>query len=158
MEHGWHRCGMKPESVPAPRVEAEFTERVLAHLTLDDEWRDAVLRALATEGPEPDHTLEIKRVDGALANLSKQHLWDAIGDEDFKSEWQALHRQRQSLEPRRPSNDLPNLDRAAQLLRDLPALWQHHGVAPRAAPGTGPRGVRGGQASGRGAGSRNSSA
>ena len=25
----------------------------------------------------------------------------------------------------------PNLDRAAQLLKDLPALWQHPGVTPK---------------------------
>ena len=51
-----------------------------------------------------------------------------IGDEEFKDEYQALKRQIRALEPP-PSQVLtPNLDRAAQLLRDLPALWHHAGV------------------------------
>ena len=90
---------MRPESVPAPRVEQEFAHGVLAYVDLDDGWRQAVLRALATEGPEPDHTVEIKRIDGALSNLRKQHLWGAITDEEFKVEFQALHRQRKALKP-----------------------------------------------------------
>ena len=51
-------------------------------------------------------------------------------DKDFQDEFQSLQRQRRSLEPKPPSNHLPNLDRAAQVLRDLPALWQHPGVTP----------------------------
>ncbi|MFQ5861430.1 MAG: recombinase family protein [Dehalococcoidia bacterium] len=130
MEHGWHRCGMRPESVPAPRVEQEFAHRVLACISLDNGWRQAVLRALASEGPEPDRSLEIKRIDAALANLRKQHLWGALSDEEFKTEFQALQRQRKSVEPRPTPTQNIDLDRAAQSLRDLPALWQHPGVTP----------------------------
>ena len=89
-----------------------------------------MLRALATEGPEPDRTLEIKRIDGALANLRKQHLWGAVTDEAFKGEFQALQRERKALEPRLVPKHLPNLEQAAKLLQDLPALWQHPGVTP----------------------------
>jgi len=36
---------------------------------------------------------------------------------------------------------LPNLERAANFLEDLPALWLHPGVKPRGAGGPGPAGI-----------------
>ena len=70
---------------------------MLGCVTLDDGWRQAVLRALAKEGPQPDHTLELGRIDGTLANLRKQHLWGAVSDEEFQAEFQSLKRQRSAL-------------------------------------------------------------
>ena len=130
MFHSWHRCGMKPLSVAAPLVEQEFSERVLSCLSLDDGWQTTILRALATEGPLPDHSMEKKRIEMALANLRKQHLWGAVSDEEFKTEYNTLARQLKALETPLVSQVAPNLDRAAQLLRDLPVLWQHPGVTP----------------------------
>ncbi len=121
---------MRPQSVPGPRVEKEFAQRVLGCVTLDDDWHQAVLGALAKEGPRPDHSLEIGRIEGALANLRKQHLWGAVSEEEFQAEFQNLKRQRSALELRPSSPTTPDLERAAQLLRDLPALWQHPGVTP----------------------------
>ena len=130
MQHSWRRCPMRPQSVPAPRVEEEFVLGVLPYLTPDDGWRDAVLKALVAEGPEPDRTLELKPIDGAIANLRKQHIWGATSDEEFKSEFQTLQRQRKALQPKPAARTTPNLDRAAELLRDLPLLWLHPGVTP----------------------------
>ncbi|MBI4235739.1 MAG: recombinase family protein [Chloroflexi bacterium] len=130
MFHSWHRYSLTPLSVKAGRVEWEFLDRVLSHLHLDQGWREAVLRALATEGLQPDHSLEITRIEMTLANLRKQHLWGAINDEELRAEFQALERQRRLLEPPPLASLTPNLDRAAELLRDLPALWQHPSVTP----------------------------
>ena len=80
------------------------------------------------EVPEPNNSLDIRQVESATANLRKQHLWDEIGDEDFNAENQALQCQRRGLEPKLSQRSTPNLDRAAELLRDLPALWEHPGV------------------------------
>ena len=80
------------------------------------------------EGPEPDHEAEIKRIDGASANLRKQHIWNVISDQEFKAQYQDLQRQRRVLEPVFKVAPKPNLDRAAALLRDLPTLWEHPGV------------------------------
>ncbi len=88
------------------------------------------MRALAKDGPQPAHGLEIGRIDGALANLRKQHLWGAVTDDEFQTEYQSLKRQRSALEPRPSSPGIPDLERAAELLRDLPELWQHAGVPP----------------------------
>jgi hypothetical protein len=128
MTHSWHRCDMRPRSVPAVEVEQEFAELVLGCITLAEGWRSAVLSTMTKEGPEPDHSLEIQRIDAALANLRKQHLWGALDDQEFKSEHQALQRQRRSMEPSPSVQSTPNLDRAAELLQNLPALWEHPGV------------------------------
>ena len=131
MFHSWHRCGMKPLSVAAPLVEREFSEMVLSCLSFDDGWHAAILGALATEGPQPDHRLEMKRIEMALANLKKQHLWGAVTDEEFKTEYRTLARQWKSLELPVTPELAPNLERAAQLLRDMPLLGQHPGVTPK---------------------------
>ncbi len=128
MTHSWHRCEMRPQSVPAPQVEQEFAERVLGCITLDQGWRSAVLNAMTKEGPQPDHSLDVRRIDAALTNLRKQHVWNVLNDQEFKSEYQALQRQRRALEPKPSERSTPNLDRAAELLRDLPTLLEHPGV------------------------------
>ena len=89
---------------------------------------NAVLRALAREGPQPDHTLEMKRADAALANLRKQHLWGVISDDTFKEEFRELEHQRRAWTTPQPQTQTPDLDKAAVLLQDLPALWRHPGV------------------------------
>ena len=71
MAHSMHRCGDGPLSVGAPGVEKEFADRVLGCVALTDDRRSSVLRALPREGPQPDHALEIKRIEVALANPEK---------------------------------------------------------------------------------------
>ena len=130
MTHSWHSCSMTPRSVKAQVVEEEFVSGILPNIHLDDGWRKAVLKAITNEGPEPDHTIEVQRIEGAMANLRKQHLWGVIPDEEFKKQHQGLERQKKTLITPKVSAITPNLDRAAALLRDMPALWQHPGVTP----------------------------
>jgi len=129
MYHYLRRCDVRPRSTGADTVEQTFGQDVLPHLHLDDGWRSAVLRALVQEGPTPDITLEMKRIEGALANLRKQHLWGAVADEEFRRTFEALDRQRRALEAQRQPVPTPNLDRAAALLQNMPALWTHPGVS-----------------------------
>ena len=128
MVHSWHRCDLRPQSVSAPGIEQEFSERVLCCLKIDEGWQAAILGAMSKEGPEPDHTPEIRRIEAASANLRKQHLWNVIGDNEFKANYQELQRQKRALAPKPPVRSTPNLNRAAELLQDLPALWKHPGV------------------------------
>ena len=128
MFHSLHRCDMRPLSVAAPALEQEFSRRVLACIALDDGWQAAVLKAMANEGPKPDHSLERGRVEAAMANLKKQHLWGAVTDEEFKAEYQSLGRQLRLLQLPISTAQAPDLDKAARLLKDLPALWDHDGV------------------------------
>jgi hypothetical protein len=97
---------------------------------IDDDWRQTVLKALANQVPQPDYTLDVKRIKSALANLRKQHLWGAIDDGTFKAEHRVLQRQVKDIQPSPPQIMVPNLDRVSRLLQDLPALWNHLGVTP----------------------------
>ena len=130
MAHSWHRCGAAGVDLSANRIERDLAEKVLAYIELDDGWRNAIRRALMNEESEHDHSVEIKRIDAALANLRKQHLWSLISDDDLRMEHEALNRQKRALESQRVPVAMPNLDHAAELLKDLPALWQHPGVKP----------------------------
>jgi hypothetical protein len=67
---------------------------------------------MTKEGPEPDHSLDVRRIDAALANLRKQHVWNVLSDQEFKSEYQALQRPPLALEPKSSERSTPNLDRA----------------------------------------------
>jgi len=130
MFHSLRRCGMRPLSVAAPALEREFAERVLSCIKLDDRWQQTVLSLLAKEGPGPDRGQERKRIDGAMANLKKQHLWGVVSDREFKAEYQTLVRGLKALEPSVSPGGAPDLERAGKLLTDMPALWQHPGVSP----------------------------
>ena len=64
----------------------------------------------------------------ALEQLRKQNLWGDLSDQDYLKEREGLRRQLQALKSTVPSVQIPNIDRAAELLNNLPALWKHPGV------------------------------
>jgi len=103
---------------------------VISQIRIDDDWRQAILKAIANESPKPDQTLEIKRVESAMENLKKQHLWGAVTDEAFKSQYREFQIQlsRLNQEAEADASLGPDLERAGQLLKNLPVLWQHPGV------------------------------
>jgi hypothetical protein len=72
--------------------------------------------------------IQAERLRKALENLRKQHLWGDISDIDYKRERAELERQLKAVTPDATPIELPNLERAAKLLNELPALWQHPGV------------------------------
>ncbi|MDO8532157.1 MAG: hypothetical protein Q7T26_08320 [Dehalococcoidia bacterium] len=112
-------------------MEQEFADRVIPRIALDDGWRKAVPTCLAHKNPQPDHSGEVQRLEMALANLRKQHLWSAMTDEDFRSEFRQIECQLRALSTPQPDVPTPNLDRTTAILRDLSVLWRHQGVTPR---------------------------
>ncbi len=66
-----------------------------------------------------------------MANLKKQHLWGVVSDKEFRVEYQVFARGLKALEPSASPGGLLDLDRAAKLLTDMPALWEHPGVSPQ---------------------------
>ena len=127
----YHRrpfCELEPHSVRVENLMAQFQEGVLPYVTLDQKWKHTVMRALRQEKDAPSHDQEQARMERALTNLRKQHLWGDITDEEYRQEKQELERQLKAVMPVGASVYLPNLERAAQLLADLPALWSHSGV------------------------------
>ena len=76
----------------------------------------------------PSDHQEQAKLERALTNLRKQHLWGDISDDDYKQEKQELERHFRASAPATVPIYRPNFDRAAQLLADLPALWKHPGT------------------------------
>ena len=68
------------------------------------------------------------RLQRALENLRKQHKWRDISDEEYRTERSVLVRQLKLLDDAVKPRQLPNLERAAEFLQDLPSLWLHAGV------------------------------
>jgi hypothetical protein len=95
---------------------------------LNDGWKSLVLGALRNEQEPRDNDNQQNRLRGALENLRKQHLWGDISDDGYRQERTSLERQLKSVSYACIPPELPNLERAAQLLNDLPALWSHPGV------------------------------
>ncbi len=87
-----------------------------------------IVAALRAQEPDDHDPGKEKRYNTALENLRKQHLWGDVSDEKYQIEKKVLERQlKLAALPSRPTQ-LPNLDRAAEPLEDLPALWLHEGV------------------------------
>ena len=63
-----------------------------------------------------------------LENLRKQHLWGDLSGEGYRKERERLERQLKLIKRPAQPPELPNLERAARLLEDMPSLWQHPGV------------------------------
>ena len=81
---------MHPQSVSPPQLEQKFAERVLACVILDEGWRPTVPDPIPNEGTVPDNNQDIRRIDAAVANFRKQHVWDVMDDQEFETENQIL--------------------------------------------------------------------
>ncbi|MCH7552522.1 MAG: recombinase family protein [Chloroflexi bacterium] len=121
-------CDSRRRSRSVAALVNQMGERVMPYLKLDARWKSRVIAALGTREPEEHDQSQEKRLAQALENLRKQHLWGDISDEKYQCERQVMERQLKLVA--RPSEppQLPNLERAAQLLEELPALWLHAGV------------------------------
>ncbi len=121
-------CELRPHSVRVENLVAQFQETVLPHIALDCDWKSTILNAMS-KGREVSSDDEARaKIQRALKNLRKQHLWEDLDDEEYRQEKQELVRQANAIPLPVIPADLINLDRAAQLLSDLRSLWEHPGV------------------------------
>ena len=97
-------------------------------LTLDDSWKARILNAAGGGRPKQQDTDQVERLEHALERLRKQHLWGDLTDKEYRREREGLERRLKLVATPVQSHQLPNLERAAGLLHDLPALWLHPGV------------------------------
>ena len=109
-------------------LNSQFGDRVLRHLHLDESWKRRVLAALQEEGPKPADQSRDVGLRHAIENLRKQHIWGDIADDDYRRERTALERQIKLFTSSVNPANLPNLEKAAGYLKDLPRLWSHPGV------------------------------
>ena len=123
-------CGMRPRSLRVEHVMSQFHDRVLPHISLDQDWQDAVLAAMGRPHSAPDQ-MQRARLERALENLRKQHLWGDVDDQDYQQQRTELERSLKAVNASVGPRSLPDLERAAELLGDLPKLWEHPGVDDR---------------------------
>ncbi len=122
-------CELRPHSVRVENLAAQFQEGVLPYISLDSAWKSTVLATLQ-RGKETSVDGKFRtKIQQALKNLRKQHLWGDIDDEEYRQEKRELERQVNAIPSPIIPADFVNLDRAAELLSDLPSLWTHRGVS-----------------------------
>ena len=121
-------CDAWPRSRSVESLNSQFGDRVLRHLHLDESWKRRVLAALQEEGPKPADQSRDVGLRHAIENLRKQHIWGDIADDDYRRERTALERQIKLFTSSVNPANLPNLEKAAGYLKDLPRLWSHPGV------------------------------
>jgi hypothetical protein len=128
------QCEVLPRSRSVASVSREFADRVLAYVTLDEGWKQRMIAALTNNGGVTEakaNQVQAERLHKAIENLRKQHLWGDISDINYERERSELERQLKAVTPDTTPIELPNLERAAKLLNELPALWQHPGVTDK---------------------------
>ena len=104
-------------------------DRVMPHLQLVASWKTRIISALkADDPPHQENHQQGERLQRALENLRKQHKWGAISDEEYRTDRNVLVRQLKLLDAAVKPRQLPNLERAAEFLQNLPGLWLHPGV------------------------------
>jgi DNA invertase Pin-like site-specific DNA recombinase len=121
-------CSIRPRSRSVDSLTGEFCDRVVSQIHLEDSWKPMVMKALLDEKKTTDTHDRQDRLARALENLRKQHLWGDISDDVYRRDRVPLERQLQDVSRDSNSPELPNLERAAQLLNALLSLWSHPGV------------------------------
>ncbi len=122
------KCVTWPRSRSVDSLSHEFSECVLSYVKLDKNWKERVFAALNGDEQEKGSDEQRSKLERALENLRKQHTWGDVPDDEYCRERDALKRQLKAITMPRGPADLPNLERSAELLNNLPALWLHPGV------------------------------
>lgn len=125
------QCKIMPKSRSVESLSQEFAERVLAYVKLDEGWKTRTMAVLTSDGGVTDDKAnqeQAEKLNKVLENLRKQHLWGDISDVDYRHERGELARQINDLSRDTTPVQMPNMERAAQLLNEMPVLWQHPGV------------------------------
>ncbi len=124
-------CHIEPHSIKLENIMAQFHDGVLPYINLDNGWKNLVLNCLNPDKNTTSNNDTRAKIEQALKNLRKQHLWGDITDQEYHKEKQEMERELNSLAVLNLPVDFSNLDKAAQLLSDLPSLWEHPGTTDR---------------------------
>ena len=119
---------MKPRSSSVEALSEQFADRVLPGMSLGAGWKAKSSEARREEAEAPGDEQAVRRLQTALKNLRKQHMWGDIDDVEYRQERIPLERQLKLAAPTPRTFKVPNLERAAELLNDLSTLWSNPGV------------------------------
>jgi len=112
----------------------------MPHLQLDAIWKTRIIAVLRSDEPPQEDQGQGERLRRALEELRKQPRW-GISDDEYCRDREILMRQLRVHTTTGQPIHLPNLERSANFLEDLPALWLHPRGDPRGAGGPGPAGI-----------------
>ena len=121
-------CKPKPRSRSVEALVDQMGDRVMPYLQLDATWKSRITAVLRSDEPPQEDRGQGERLRRALENLRKQHQWGDISDDEYRREREIIVRQLKVHTATVEPTHLPNLDRSANFLEDLPALWLHPGV------------------------------
>ena len=121
-------CDTWPRSQSVEALSNQFRDRVLKYMELPDNWKSMIMEATMNDDGYQADTKEIPRIQQALENLRKQHLWGDLTDKAYRQERVTLERQMKLVSPPTLSRHIPNIERSAEILKNMPILWSHAGV------------------------------
>jgi hypothetical protein len=121
-------CDTWPRSQSVEALSDQFRDRVLKYMELPDTWKSMIMEATMNDDGYQADTKEIPRIQQALENLRKQHLWGDLTDKAYRQERVVLERQMKLVSPSPQVRHIPNLERSAEILKNMPILWSHTGV------------------------------
>ncbi|MDD5703665.1 MAG: recombinase family protein [Dehalococcoidales bacterium] len=122
-------CKVKPQSCSVDFMVDELGGRVLPYLQLPVSWKPDIINALQSgKEKKSEDVAQRPRLERAIENIRKQHLWGDLTDAQYKRDRQDLEGQLKSLTQSDLPIQMPNLERAAHLLETLPVLWKHPGT------------------------------
>jgi DNA invertase Pin-like site-specific DNA recombinase len=116
-------CSQSPRSRLAEHLEAEAFS-MIAELQVPESWQQRVRDIIARDpSNQPDvHREHRENLQMRLARLKKLYVAGDLSDEDYQSEAKKLNQQLDAL-PAEVQRKPLDLERAAKLLQDFPALY-----------------------------------
>lgn len=100
----------------------------LRYMNLGEDFTGRALKAVAQDCQDDTATGQVRRLERELEALRLQHRLGDISDEEYIRDREKVRLQLVAIRSRSTRVNMPNLERASELLNSLPALWQHPGV------------------------------
>ena len=75
-------CGVRSRSSSVEALSGQFADRMLLRMSLAPGWKARIIEALREESEVPGDEQAIRRLQTALKNLRKQHMWGNIDDDE----------------------------------------------------------------------------
>jgi DNA invertase Pin-like site-specific DNA recombinase len=128
----WHSrpyCELVPHSTVVENLSNQFSEKVLPYMRIDRELKSLVHGELSQMPGAKSGSDETTRLERAMANLKKQHLWGDITDEEYKHEKRQLDQRLAQKAIRSTKDESVDFARMELLLSEFESLWSHPGVS-----------------------------
>lgn len=107
---------------------AQFVHDVVPYISLSPEIKDQVISQLTNPIPNAQSSSENGRLEQALNNLRKQHLWGDVNDEEYRQQKLFIERQLNAFRNTSEAQNVVNLTRACELMSELVNVFSHEGV------------------------------